>query len=303
MTFARALRYFLSEAAVNVARGWRVSLLAVLTIAVSLFVGGAFLQLGGSLRRLVEEWRGQARLVVYLRPEAAPEAVAALRAALAAAPWALGVEEIDSATAATRFREAFPSLADLLQGGEEQPLPASLEVAVAPARVEPAAFAAWLADLRAQPAAAMVDDDRDWLAQLEVAIALLRGAGLALGGVLLVGAVFTIASVVRLTAYLHAEEIAVLRLVGGTEFYIRGPFYVEGLLQGLCGGVVAAAALAAAHAALRARAADALVGWALTGAGLSLPLLAWLPAVGAAAGLTGAVVSLRRESLGATAEA
>ena len=303
MTWARPLAYFLREAAVNSVRGWRVSALAVLTIAVSLFVGGAFMLVGENLARVVEGWRRQARLVVYLRAGVPAGTVPELRAVAARPEWVAGVEEVDAAAAQERFRAAFPSLADLLQGWEEAPLPASLEVAIDPRRAEPAAFDAWVEELRGHPAAAMVDDDRDWLGDLEVVIVLVRGAGLALGAVLLGAAVFTIASVVRLTAYLHSEEIAILRLVGGTEFFIRGPFYVEGLVQGLAGGVLAAGALLASQAALRPQVDVSLLAWILVGESAAAPLLLLgLPAVGALAGLLGAVASLRRESLGATVE-
>ena len=89
----------------------------------------------------------------------------------------------------------------------------------------------------------LVDDDREWLSQLATAVAVVRAVGLALVASLLGAAIFTIASVIRLTAYLHNEETGMMRLVGATEFFIRGPFYVEGLLQGLIGGLVASAAL------------------------------------------------------------
>ena len=92
-------------------------------------------------------------------------------------------------------------------------------------------MSAWLAELRRHPAVDMVDDDRDWLRQLELLVAVFRGVGLTLGALLLAAATLTIASVIRLTAYLYRDEIAVLRLIGATEFYIRGPFYAEGLVQ------------------------------------------------------------------------
>ena len=82
----------------------------------------------------------------------------------------------------------------------------------------------------------MVDDDRDWVAQLEGVLQVIGAVGLGVVAVLMVAAIFTIASVIRLTAYLYRDEIGVMRLVGATELFIRGPFYVEGLLQGLLGG-------------------------------------------------------------------
>ena len=129
---------------------------------------------------------------------------------------------------------------------------------------------------------------------------MVRGLGLALTAVLLGASIFTIASVVRLTSYLYRDEIAVMRLVGATEFYIRGPFYVEGLFQGLLGARArrsAGSSRRTSHAA--ARAASGRWSPASSPTRFLSPLeLAALVDLGAVAGLAGAVVSLGRENAG-----
>ena len=154
-------------------------------------------------------------------------------------------------------------------------------------------LAAW----RARPWVAMVDDDREWLSQLEAAVTVARAVAVGLLAGLLGAAIFTIGSVIRLTAYLHQEEISVMRLVGATEFFIRGPFYAEGLLQGLLGGLVATGVLWGAYEILEARSRGSL--WAAFLAADFLPAsqIAWLIGLGALAGLVGSVASLRREPL------
>lgn len=296
MSLLQALLYFLREAAVNLVRGWKVSLLAVLTIAVSLTVGGTFLLVGRNLAGAVERWRAEARVVIYLHPGASGADLARLAEDARRAPFAAAVKTVTAEEARERFREIFPTLGDLVQGGAEEPLPASIEIALQP---DPAVreLEVWLAGWRKRPEVGLVDDDREWLRQLATVVALVRSLGLGLGALLLGAAVFTIASVIRLTAYLHREEISVLRLVGATEFYIRGPFYVEGLLQGLLGAGAAVGVLAAAFQALQERLGTSLFGMLLATEFLSPRQLAALAATGAAAGLLGAVLSLRRESL------
>jgi cell division transport system permease protein len=306
MTLLQALAYFAREAAVNLVRSWKVSLLAILTIAVSLCLGGTFLLASRNLGGAVERWRAEARVVVYLQPQTSGPELARLADEARRAPWVAAVEPVSPALARRRFAEAFPSLGNLVEGLGQEPLPASLEIALAgpsgaggvgkrrPSRAE---LAAWIASWRQRPEVSLVDDDREWLAQLETFLAIVRGVGLALGAVLLGAAVFTIASVIRLTAYLHHEEIATMRLVGATEFYIRGPFYVEGLLQGLLGAAVALAGLLAAFRAAHARAGASIFASLLATDFLSPRQLAWLVLVGGSAGLLGAVASLRREAL------
>ncbi|MEL7058849.1 MAG: permease-like cell division protein FtsX, partial [Acidobacteriota bacterium] len=128
MTLLQALAYFSREATLNLLRGWKVSLLAVLTIAVSLFLIGLFLLVGGNARSVVEGWRAESRVVLYLETGTSTERVAALQARLDAEPWTARTEIVTPAEASSRFRQAFPSLSGLLDGWGEEPLPTSIEI-------------------------------------------------------------------------------------------------------------------------------------------------------------------------------
>ena len=304
MTFLQSLRYFFLEASSNLIRSWKISLLAIMTIAVSVFLGGVFLIVSGNLRLLADQWRDENRLVVYLRPEASDEDTARIRKLIEDLTGTDAADYVDPKAAEDRFRSAFPSLADLLEGWGDQPLPASFEIRTEFTDLEQGSLEGWLSQLASDPAVQMVDDDRDWLAQLDGMILIIEGLASVVGVILLLTAVFTISSVIRLTAYLYQDEIAVMRLVGATEFFIRGPFYVEGLLQGLAGGVLALGMLLAGHGALfrETGGQKPVLASVLAESFLPTSQLLLLVALGAAAGLGGAVLSLRKESLGQTAE-
>lgn len=298
MNVFQAFAYFVREAAVGLARSFRVSLLAIFTIAVSLFLSGMVLLVSKNLARTVQEWRAEARFAVYLVPGADPSVRAAVRAVLEQGRFTETLTEITPEVARARFERAFPSLAELVAERGEGALPFSFEAVLRPVPADAAAsFSAWVEDLRGRPGVAMVDADQDWIRQVETVLALIRGLGLALAAILLGASVFTIASVVRLTSFLYREEIAVMRLVGATEFYIRGPFYFEGILQGLLGGLIAVGALGGVHLLIAPRVASSLVASALAASFLSVTELVALVVFGAIAGWAGAVVSLSRESL------
>jgi cell division transport system permease protein len=292
----RAVAYFFAEAVVNLVRSWRISLIAVTTIGVSLFLAGSLMLLTNNLGQVVAEWRREAKVVVYLQAGDQATADGPLGAELRRPPWVEGVQPVTAAEARQRFEGYFPSVADLIQGWGEEPLPASFEVAFDPGKVDAPAFAQWVGRLRAHPRVAMVDDDRDWVRQLEGVLRLTRAVGFTLVALLLVAATFTIAAVIRLTAHLYRDEIGVMRLVGATELFIRGPFYVEGLLQGLVGGVVAVAVLYSTYLLLLPHVPMVWIGGALVGSFLPLAQQGLLVALGAVAGLVGAVASLRREA-------
>lgn len=303
MTFSQAIAYFTREACINLIRGWKVSLLAILTIAVSLFLAGIFLVVSANLRQVVERWQGESKIVVYLETGSEEPSRQRIAERLTEAEWVVSIEAVSPEVAGQRFRETFPGLADLLDGWGEEPLPASFEVSLDWERTENEALEDWLEELRTDPAVSMIDDDRDWLRQLQAVALVLRGLGMVLGAVLLATAVFMISSVIRLTAFLYRDEIAIMRLVGATEFLIRGPFYMEGLLQGFVGGGLAVTALLVAHSLVVQRSAESLLASVLATESPGFLQLLLLVGLGGLAGLIGAVTSLRKETLGQTPDA
>jgi cell division transport system permease protein len=287
------MAYFFQEAASGILRAWRASLLAVLTIAISLFVWGAFLLVERNLAGAMERWRAEARVIVYLRAASSASLQRQVVDWVAAAAWVETAELISPSEARRRFADAFPSLSETLEGWKESPLPPSIEIALRPG-AGGADFDAWLGELAGRPGVESVDDDRDWIGRLEDLAATGRAVGLVVGLVLLAAAVLTTASVIRLATLTYREEISVMRIVGATEFLIRGPFYGEGLMQGGLGALLAAGMLYAGYLALALRsAASSLFGDLLLARFLSPLQLALLVVVGCVAGLLGATISLR----------
>jgi cell division transport system permease protein len=95
--------------------------------------------------------------------------------------------------------------------------------------------------------------DRQWLTRVLSAINVVRGVGLVLGSVLVVAAALTVANVVRLALYARREELEIMDLVGAPQAYVRGPFIMEGVLQGGVGALIALVALATVFVTLRGR--------------------------------------------------
>ena len=132
MTFGKALLYFLREAAVNIRRSWRVSSLAILTIAVCLFLGGAFGLLSGNLRDLLDRWRAERKVVIYLESATTPETITNLTVELNQVPGVTRLERVEPDQAMDRFERLFPSLTDVVATSDS--LPVSLELSRAKAR-------------------------------------------------------------------------------------------------------------------------------------------------------------------------
>jgi len=247
----RALRYAFHEAVASLWRGRQSGLLSTGTIALALFVLGGFLIATANLERLGAEWSSAAEMSVYLEDQITDEERSAIERALAPSEIVASREYISKEAALSRFKETFSDLAGSIETLGENPLPASYEVRLKTGPASEAGVEALGAKLRETSGVADVRYDRQWLGRLMSAILVIRGVGLAIGAVLTVAAALTVASVVRLALHARREEIEIMQLVGAPSAYIRGPFVMEGVIQGGVGALAALAVLAAAFFSLR----------------------------------------------------
>jgi cell division transport system permease protein len=292
----RALRYFFSEAAASLWRGRRMALLATLTIAAGLFVLGFFLMVNANLQRLVGRWSEAAELAVYLRDDATADQASAIGGALARSGLAESVQHFSKDDARKEFARDFPDLAAGAHALDRNPFPESFEVRLNDqARDATAAIDTLVTTLNAMGGVADVRYDRRWLARLNATIRVVRGVGLAIILLLAFACALTVANVVRLAAMARSDEIEIMQLVGAPFGYIRGPFIVEGFLQGGVGAILAVVMLLGAFAAVRARY-GAFVAEAVGLAGVSFvpaELLVLLVAGGMALGCLGGFIVAR----------
>ena len=249
----RALRYALEEAFTSLWRGRQAGLLSTLTIALALFVLGGFLDVTANLEQLGAEWSNAAELSVYLKDDITPAERRAVEGVVAPSDLVGAHEYISKPDALARFKQTFGDLAAAVDGVGGNPLPASIEVRLRPGAGVNGGVDNLASRLRQMAGVADVRYDRQWLTRVLSAITVIRGIGLVLGSVLVVAAALTVANVVRLALYARRDELDIMNLVGAPQAYVRGPFVMEGVLQGGIGALIALVALAAAFLALRGR--------------------------------------------------
>ena len=249
----RALRYAIEEAGLSLWRGRQAGLLSTLTIALALFVLGGFLVVTANLDRLGAEWSRAAELSVYLKDGITTAERRAIEGTLSSSEVIATSEYVSKDDALLRFKQTFSDLSNALDGLGGNPLPASIEARLRAGPGTSAAIDGLAATLQQMPGVADVRYDRQWLARLLAAIGVIRGVGLVLGAVLTIAAALTVANVVRLALYARRDELDIMQLVGAPQAYIRGPFVMEGVLQGGAGALIALAGLGVAFLALRGR--------------------------------------------------
>ena len=238
----RAVKYFFDEALASLGRGFKTALIATATISVAFVVLGGFLIVTSNLERVFTQWRDAAEFSVYLSDAVTPDQRGLIEKTLRDNPVVGAVQPVSKDEALRRFRQNFGALADAAGDVSSNPLPASLEIRLRP-NANPADVAALAQRAAKLAGVADVRYDRQWIERLMYAVGLVRAGGFALAALLVFAAALTVASVVRLALLARREEIHIMQLVGAPIAYIRGPFIMEGAIQGGIGAVAAVAIL------------------------------------------------------------
>jgi cell division transport system permease protein len=296
MRVLNTILYCVEEALVELWRNRLVNLVSIVTIAVSLFILGVFATVSSNLNSLLIGWSNRVQITVYLSDEAGAAERQNLEEHLGFSEAVDSFEYVSKDEAIERFQSYFPELETLPTMLESNPLPASFEIQMAPDYRSPEQVHHFAGELGSRSGIEEVDYDLLWVERLTAIIELIRALGFFIGGALIVASVFTIFNVIKLTVYGREDEISIMRLVGATHAYIRGPFLVEGMMQGGLGGLAALVLLYSAYAFFLRRALDSFE--LLTSAEwlrfLSPDALAGIIFGGMMVGFVGSTLSVRR---------
>lgn len=247
--------YIVRETMISLKRNSWMSFASIGTVAVSLFVLGMFLILVVNMNRMVASLESQVEISVYIKDEVSDSGIHALEERITQMQGVESVKYVDRETAMKRFRERLGDQQFLLDSlGETNPLPNSFEVRVLrPDMVRTAAEA-----IAEMPGVETAKYGQDVVEHLFDITRLVRLFGLALMFVLAMATLFIISNTIRLTVFARRKEIAIMKYVGATDWFIRWPFLLEGIVLGCLGGIVAAIVLRGAYRVIAAKIYDTL---------------------------------------------
>lgn len=246
----RTGEYFTQEVFRSLKRNNWMSFASVGTVAVSLFVLGVFLILVLNMNRLAATLESQVQISVYLQDDLKQADREDLQQDIAHMQGIESIRYVSRDEAKTRLAERLGDQKYLLDAlGDKNPLPDSFELTVVhPDMVETAAKA--IEHMNGVESAKYGQDVVEHLFDIT---RLMRIFGVALM-VLLAGAtIFIISNTIRLTVFARRKEIAIMKYVGATDWFIRWPFLMEGVVMGFAGGILAAIALRSFYAAMAAK--------------------------------------------------
>jgi len=220
---------------------------AVIGIALAL-PSGLYLLLD-NLHRMSGSWDGQASISVFLKGNVPAQQAEGLATRIRQWPEVAALRLITPEQALEEFTAA-SGFADALETLDENPLPAVLIVAPRGEYTAPEPAAQLQKKLRSLPEVDLAQLDLEWVQRLAAMIDIARRGILVTGTLLALAVLLVIGNTIRLEIQNRRAEIVVTKLIGATNAFVRRPFLYSGLWQGLGGGLLAFALVAAGLAAL-----------------------------------------------------
>jgi cell division transport system permease protein len=241
--------YVVRETGTNLARNITLTLATIVTIAVSLaLVAGALLMRKG-VENTTVQWKGDVQFIVFMQPAATGAQVEAVRADLDADPQVKSQTYLDHDAAYAEFKRLFQDQPAMVETIRPEDLPTSFKVA--PKRVDFRIIDALKETYSAKPGVREVVAASDTIKDMQrLSVIFSRGMWI-LFGVLAAACVGLTFNTIRMAMYARRREIEVMKLVGATNWFIRVPFMLEGMVQGLIGALFGVAAAFGLNAAFR----------------------------------------------------
>jgi cell division transport system permease protein len=237
---ALSLQSYFRETALGLRRNGIVAFAAMSTAFIALFLFGLALLIAREFNLVIEAWTGNVEVAVYLTDPVNPNTVRLLTNKLDALPAVGEVTFESKADACARAQVLFADQRTLIDNVDcATVFPASLRVKLA----DTAQFEQVRAAVEGQPGVDEIRDYRELLTRLVAITRVLSVGILSIAVIMLASAVALIANTLRMGMFARRKEIGIMRLVGATNWRIRVPFLIEGLVESLLGAAAAVFAL------------------------------------------------------------
>lgn len=230
--------YVARETGSNLGRNPIMTLAAVVVMAVALTAVAAVLLMRQEVNKASVQWRGGVELAIFMDPQATSSQIASVGHELQATPGVRSVRYVNQEGAYREFRTMFASNPGLVSVVTPTVLPSSYRVVP----VNPASIEALGNQFKNSPGVSSVEYAQKEINALISSFNDKRNVIYVVALLVMIGATALIVNTIQLAIFARRREVAVMKLVGATNWFIRLPFMIEGLIQGLLGGLVAAAA-------------------------------------------------------------
>ncbi|MBE6105791.1 permease-like cell division protein FtsX [Anaerovibrio lipolyticus] len=249
------VEYFVREVIHSLRRNNWMSVASIGTVAVSLFIFGMFLMLVMNMNKMVDAMESQVQIKVYLEDDFSRDDARELEVDLKKMQGVEKVTFVPKEEAMEKFKERLGDQKTLLDALDEtNPLPDSFEVMV----VQPEMVKTAAENIEKFEGVDSAKYGQDVMEHLFDITRLIRIFGFALMMVLALATLFIISNTIRLTVFARRKEIAIMKYVGATDWFIRWPFVLEGIVMGFLGSLIASVVLRFTYSGITAKIYDTL---------------------------------------------
>jgi cell division transport system permease protein len=232
------LHYFINRAVTNIKQNVFVNLVTIGTITLALLIVSLFLLVFVNLENAADTWSERVQVTVYFDKDLTPQEQTELRSRVLALPGTSKAVWISREEAMKRFKGRLKGQETLLEGVRPEVLPSSLEISLKKSNRDSVAIDAYVAKLKSVQGIGEIQYGEEWVRRFNTFLTFMRLVGALVGGFLVLAVVFIVSNTIRLTIYARRDELEVMTLVGATRLFIKMPFLIEGVIQGLAGGVL-----------------------------------------------------------------
>ncbi|QLQ39432.1 permease-like cell division protein FtsX [Micromonospora robiginosa] len=233
------MKYVLSEVLVGLWRNVTMTIAMIITMAVSLFMlggSGLLYQKVGDMKDLYYE---NVQVSIFLKTDAPQDQRDALDAKLKADPLVKDVEFVDKDQAYKRFQQMYADAPDLVNAVKADQLPESFRITLN----DPQRYKQIYDQYKTAEGIDTIVDQSKLLDKVFGVLTGIQNGALALAIVMAAAALLLVANTIQVAAYSKRREVAVMKLVGASNWFIQAPFVLEAVVAGLIGSILGLVAL------------------------------------------------------------
>ena len=236
-------KFFFNEAVNSLVRNWVMSMAAIVTVLVSMFVLGLGLIMFFNFQHAISDLRNKLEIEVFIKNTASPAQIDDLGDEIRAMPEVKDVYLVSKEEALDRLRKSLQGHEDVLDALSGNPLPPSYEITLKdPERIEEVASRFFdnpvIDNTPGTHDGVKYGGETSERVLRVTTIFLIAGAGFV--ALLTMASVLLISNTTRLSIFARRREVEIMRLVGATNWFIRWPFVMEGVFTGMLGAAAAA---------------------------------------------------------------
>lgn len=289
-----SVKYFIKDAFKSIVRNKTLSIASMATVAATLFILGVVTLTMVNVDKAVAHIGSKIEVKVFVKEDITSDQQDALRGKLESIE---GVKEVTLETkeqALEKVKEQMKDDAEILTAGfdEKNPFPGSFTVKV----TKPEVVDTIIENVKTADGVETIRDARDIIDKISKLTSSVKVVGIIAFIVFILVSLFLIGNTIKITVYSRKREIGIMKYVGATDWFIRWPFIIEGVILGIAGGIVSTIILNIGYAMIvNSISAETLFGFTLVGVSYIWKVIVWeFILSGIFIGTVGSIISMRK---------